>query len=208
MILESFPTGPLQANCTLIGDAESRQAVIVDPGDEPGRIARRLELLGLKLTQILLTHAHLDHAGGAARLRKLTGAPVLLHPADLPLLESMDQQAAWMGLEPPEVHPPDGELADGQTVGLERFPARVIFTPGHTQGSCCFYLEAEGLLIAGDTLFNGGIGRTDLPGGDYDRIMESLHQVLMKLPEETKVICGHGPGTSIGRERRTNPFLR
>ena len=208
MILESFPTGPLQANCTLLGDEQTHEAIIVDPGDEAGRIARKLEQMGLALKQILLTHAHLDHAGAAARLKKLTGAPVWLHPADLPLLNSMDQQAAWMGLETPEVLPPDGELADGQAVGLEHFPARVIFTPGHTQGSCCLYLEAEKLLIAGDTLFAGSIGRTDLPGGDSDLIMDSLHRRILTLPDETRVICGHGPMTTIGRERKANPFLR
>jgi len=208
MILESFPTGPLQANCTLMGDEQSGEAVVVDPGDEAGRIAQRLTDLGLTLKQILLTHAHLDHAGAAATLRKLTGAPVLLHPADLDLLNSMDTQAAWMGLEPPEVHPPDGELADGQVVGLASLPLRVIFTPGHTQGSCCLYAEAESLLIAGDTLFAGSIGRTDLPGGNPRQIMESLHNRLLPLPDATKVICGHGPSTTIGRERVSNPFLR
>jgi glyoxylase-like metal-dependent hydrolase (beta-lactamase superfamily II) len=208
MIVESFPTGPLQANCTLLGDEQTHEAVVVDPGDEAGRIQSRLTALGLALKQILLTHAHLDHAGGAATLRKLTGAPVLMHTADLPLLNSMDTQAAWMGLEPPEVLPPDGEMADGQMVGLKNFPARVLFTPGHTQGSCCLYLEGEKLLIAGDTLFAGSIGRTDLPGGNSRQIMDSLHNRLLKLPDETRVICGHGPATTIGRERRGNPFLR
>jgi glyoxylase-like metal-dependent hydrolase (beta-lactamase superfamily II) len=208
MIVDSFPTGPLQANCTLLGDEESLDAVVVDPGDEAERIYRLLNERGLTLKQILLTHAHLDHAGGAARLKKLTGAPVWLHPADLPLLNSMDTQAAWMGLEPPEVLPPDGELADGLTVGLAKFPATVLHTPGHSLGSCCLYIEGEKLLIAGDTLFAGSIGRTDLPGGDYEKIMDSLHNRLLKLPDTTKVICGHGPATTIGRERRSNPYLR
>jgi glyoxylase-like metal-dependent hydrolase (beta-lactamase superfamily II) len=205
MILESFPVGPLQANCTLIGNETS--ALVFDPGDEAARIAGYLEEHGLTLKQIILTHAHLDHAGGAARLRKLTGAPVLLHPADLDLLNSMGTQAAWMGMEPPEMHPPDGELAEGTIVGQEVLPLRVLFTPGHTQGSCCLYSEEQKLLIAGDTLFAGSVGRTDLPGGDFRKLQESL-QLLMKLPDETRVICGHGPTTTIGRERRSNPFLR
>lgn len=208
MIVESFPTGPLQANCILLGDEQTHEAVAVDPGDEAGRIHSRLIALDLTLKQILLTHAHLDHAGGAATLRKLTGAPVLMHPADLPLLNSMDTQASWMGLDAPEVHPPDGELADGQMVGLTNFPARVLFTPGHSQGSCCLYIEGEKLLIAGDTLFAGSIGRTDLPGGDSCQIIESIHTRLLPLPDETRVLPGHGPATTIGQERRANPFLR
>ena len=207
MILECFPVGPLQANCTVIGDETTSEAVVIDPGDQGPRIAERLQELGLRLKEILLTHAHLDHAGATAVLCKATGVALALHPADLPLLESMGTQAAWMGMEAPEVHKPEVELADGSIVGLAGLPLKVIFTPGHTQGSCCLYSEQESLLIAGDTLFAGSIGRTDLPGGDFATIQSSLKR-LMELPDETRVICGHGPTTTIGRERISNPYLR
>lgn len=206
MILESFPLGPLQANCTLIGDETTHEAVVVDPGDEAPRVLHRLEELGLSLKGILLTHGHLDHAGATAALCTATGAPLSLHPADLPLLESMAAQATWMGMAAPEVHKPENELADGVTVGLATFPLKVIFTPGHTQGSCCLYAEQEKLLIAGDTLFAGSIGRTDLPGGDFPSMMKSLKR-LLELPDDTRVICGHGSSTTIGRERNSNPYL-
>jgi len=208
MILETFPVGPLACNCTLLGDPATGEAIVIDPGDEVNLIARRLTELGLKLKQILVTHAHIDHVGGAMRLKRLTGAPILLNENDLPLLKMMDQQAGWIGVATPETAPPDENLADGQLVGLDKYPAQVIHTPGHTQGSICLHFAPLKLLVAGDTLFAGSIGRTDLPGGDYDQIIDSIQSRLLALPDETRVLTGHGPATTIGAERRSNPFLR
>jgi glyoxylase-like metal-dependent hydrolase (beta-lactamase superfamily II) len=206
--LETFPVGPLACNCTILGDREAGEAIVIDPGDEVGRIYRRLVELGLKLKQILVTHAHIDHVGGALKLKGLTGAPILLNENDLPLLTMMDQQAGWLGVPTPETAPPDESLADGLRVGLEHYPAQVIYTPGHTQGSVCLHFAALKLLVAGDTLFEGSIGRTDLPGGDYGQIINSIQTRLLSLPDETRVLTGHGPATTIGAERRSNPFLR
>jgi hydroxyacylglutathione hydrolase len=208
MIFETFPVGPLQCNCTILGDEQAAEAIVIDPGDEVGRIHRRLTELGLKLKQILITHAHIDHVGGALKLKRLTGAPILLNENDLPLLKMMDEQAGWLGIATPETAPPDAGLVDGQRVGLEAFPAQVIHTPGHTQGSVCLHFAPMKLLIAGDTLFAGSIGRTDLPGGDSEQIIDSIQSRLLALPDETKVLPGHGPATTIGSERRGNPFLR
>jgi hydroxyacylglutathione hydrolase len=208
MILETFPVGPLQCNCTILGDEEAGEAIVIDPGDEIGRIQRRLSQLGLKLRQILITHAHIDHIGGALKLKRLSGAPILLNQADLPLLEIMAEQASWLGVDTPETAPPDDTLSDGLTVGLPRYPAQVLHTPGHTQGSICLHFAPLQLLIVGDTLFAGSIGRTDLPGGDYHQILDSIQTRLLLLPDETKVLPGHGPVTTIGRERKSNPFLR
>ena len=208
MILETFPVGPLQCNCTILGDEETREAIIVDPGDEIGRIHRRLSELGLKLKQILITHAHIDHVGGALKLKALTGAPIYLNEGDLPLLQMMAMQAAWIGIETPETAPPDEALVDGAQVGLENFRAQVIHTPGHTQGSVCLHFAPMKMVLAGDTLFAGSIGRTDLPGGNFEQIIDSIQSRLLSLPDETKVIPGHGPATTIGSERETNPFLK
>jgi glyoxylase-like metal-dependent hydrolase (beta-lactamase superfamily II) len=208
MILETFPVGPLQCNCTILGDPEAGEAIVIDPGDEVGRINRRLTELHLQLKQIIVTHAHIDHVGGALQLKKLTGAPIFLNENDLPLLEMMDDQAAWIGTPAPETAPPDAGLADGQLVGLERYPAQVLHTPGHTQGSVCLHFAPIKLLIAGDTLFAGSIGRTDLPGGNFPQIIDSIQTRLLGLPDETKVLTGHGPATTIGAERSGNPFLR
>jgi glyoxylase-like metal-dependent hydrolase (beta-lactamase superfamily II) len=207
MILESFPVGPLACNCTILGDEEAREAIVIDPGDEIGRIHKRLTELGLKLKQILVTHAHIDHVGGALKLKRLTGAPIFLNDNDMPLLKMMEMQAAWLGVQPPETAPPDENLADGLVVGLERFPADVIHTPGHTQGSVCLHFAPLKLLVAGDTLFAGSIGRTDLPGGNFEQIIDSLHSRILALPDETRVLPGHGPATTIGEERESNPFL-
>jgi glyoxylase-like metal-dependent hydrolase (beta-lactamase superfamily II) len=208
MILETFPVGPLQCNCTILGDEEAGEAIVIDPGDEIGRIARRLNTLGLKLKQILITHAHIDHVGGALKLKKLTGAPILMNENDLPQLKIMDTQAGWLGMDTPETAPPDENLSDGLTVGLDRFPAQVIHTPGHTQGSVCLHFVPLNLLIAGDTLFAGSIGRTDLPGGNSGQILDSIQSRLLALPKETRVLPGHGPATTIGAEQKGNPFLR
>lgn len=208
MILETFAVGPLQCNCTLMGDEDAGEAIVIDPGDEASRIHRRLTELKLTLKQILLTHAHIDHVGAVAKLKALTGAPVLLNEKDLPQLQMMLMQASWLGIAPPEVAPPDGDLKEGRQVGLARYPAQVLHTPGHTEGSVCLHFAPMKLLVAGDTLFAGSIGRTDLPGGDPRRIIESIHNQLLVLPDDTHVITGHGPATTIGAERSRNPFLQ
>jgi glyoxylase-like metal-dependent hydrolase (beta-lactamase superfamily II) len=164
--------------------------------------------LGLKLKQILVTHAHIDHVGGALKLKRLTGAPILLNESDLPLLNMMEMQAGWLGVATPETAAPDEALSDGLVVGLDRYPAQVLHTPGHTQGSVCLHFAPLKMVVAGDTLFAGSIGRTDLPGGNYDQIIDSIQSRLLLLPDETKVLTGHGPATTIGAERKTNPFLR
>jgi hydroxyacylglutathione hydrolase len=208
MILETFPVGPLQCNCTILGDQQIGEAIVIDPGDEVGRIHRRLTELGLKLKQILITHGHIDHVGGALKLKRLAGAPILLNENDLPLLKMMDTQAGWLGVATPETAPPDDPLTDGLSVGLESCPAQVLHTPGHTQGSICLHFAPLKLLIAGDTLFAGSIGRTDLPGGNFDQIIDSIESRLLPLADETRVQPGHGPATTIGAERKSNPFLR
>ena len=208
MIIETFPVGPLQCNCTILGDEQAGEAIVIDPGDEIGRIHRRLGELGLKLKQILVTHAHIDHVGGALKLKRLTGAPILFNQNDLPQIKMMEEQAGWLGIPTPETAPPDEPLTDGLSVGLASYPGQVIHTPGHTQGSVCLHFAPLKLLVAGDTLFAGSIGRTDLPGGTYGQIIESIQSRLLPLPDETKVLPGHGPGTTIGAERRKNPFLR
>jgi len=190
-----------------LGDEEAGEAIVIDPGDEVGRIQRRLTELGLKLKQILITHGHIDHVGGALKLKRLTGAPIYLNENDLPLLEMMEEQADWLGVGTPETAPPDLSLTDGLTVGLDRYPAQVLHTPGHTQGSVCLHFAPLRMVIAGDTLFAGSIGRTDLAGGNSLQIIDSIETRLLTLPDETKVLPGHGPATTIGAERNSNPFL-
>jgi glyoxylase-like metal-dependent hydrolase (beta-lactamase superfamily II) len=182
--------------------------MVVDPGDNIPQILSRLAHHNLTLKQIIVTHGHIDHIGGAARLKKATGAPIFLNQNDLPQLAIMDQQAAWLGVPTPEILPPDGSLEDGATIGIASHTARILRTPGHTEGSICLHFAPENLLLAGDTLFAGSIGRTDLPGGNSNQILRSLHDRLLTLPDETNVIPGHGPATTIGEERDSNPFLQ
>src|SRR5580704_1836480 len=206
MILETFPVGALQCNCTIVGDEATSEAMVIDPGDNIPQILALLARYGLTLKQIVVTHAHIDHVGGAVQLKKATGAPILLNQNDLPLLKMMDMQAGWLGVAPPEVAAPDVSAEDGMVVGIANYPAQVLHTPGHTQGSVSLYFEAAGLLIAGDTLFAGSIGRTDLPGGNSRQILQSIHDRLLVLPDGTRVIPGHGSETTIGEERMRNPF--
>jgi glyoxylase-like metal-dependent hydrolase (beta-lactamase superfamily II) len=207
MIHEILPVGALQCNCSILGDEASGEAIVVDPGDEVLRILALLQRHNLTVKQILVTHAHIDHIAGAARLQALTGAPVLYNQNDLPLVKMMDVQAGWLGSTTPEVHPPDDTLDDGKLRSITNISGSILFTPGHTQGSVCLYLPEQGLLLAGDTLFAGSVGRTDLPGGDGPTLIRSIHSKLLPLPDSTVVIPGHGPKTTIGNERATNPFL-
>jgi len=207
MIRETFPVGILQCNCTILGDEQSREAIVIDPGDEVHRILAILAKHHLTVKQILVTHAHIDHIASALELKRITGAPILYNKADLPLAAMMKDQAGWLGVATPEVAPPDHSPADLEHIAVSGIDAQVIHTPGHTEGSLCLLVPASSLLIAGDTLFAGSIGRTDLPGGDYGKLLESIRERLLPLPTATLVIPGHGPATTIGEERATNPFL-
>ena len=209
-IIETFPVGLLQCNCVILGDAASREAIVVDPGDEIERILAALEKHGLRCTTILNTHTHIDHVGANEALKEATGARLLLHEADLPLYDNLRMQSEWMGgmLPPPVRATVDDHVHQGDRVRAGAVVADVLHTPGHTPGSVCFHIEGrEPLLLSGDTLFAGSIGRTDLWGGDYDQEIASIRQRLLALDDGTRVIPGHGPETTIGRERRRNPFL-
>ncbi len=208
MIRETFPVGPLQCNCTILGDETTREAIVVDPGDNISQIIALLNKHALTVKQILVTHAHIDHIAGAQQLKKLTGAPILYNQKDLPLVAMMDVQAGWLGIATPDVAPPDADLSNGLPIKFGSIQGEVLHTPGHTQGSSCLYLPKESLLLAGDTLFAGSVGRTDLPGGDTRTLIQSIHDKLLPLPDKTLVIPGHGDFTSIEAERETNPFLQ
>jgi hydroxyacylglutathione hydrolase len=207
MIHEIIPVGPLQCNCSIIGDETTHEGMVIDPGDDIEEILALIRKHSLKIKQIVITHAHIDHVGGAMKLRKLTGAPVLLNQNDYALLKMLDVQAAWIGMPSPGSVDIDQSLGHADKVTAGTLEAGVIHTPGHTEGSICLYFATEKKLIAGDTLFAGSIGRTDLPGGSYDKILNSLHDHVLALPDETVVVPGHGPLTTIGDERETNPFL-
>ena len=207
MIHEILPVGPLQCNCSIIGDEATREAMVIDPGDDIDEVLIILSKHNLKVKQIVVTHAHIDHVGGAMKLRAATGAPILLNQNDLALLKMLDVQAAWVGMAAPGQVEIDQSVGGADTVQAGSLSANVLETPGHTEGSICLYFPAENKLIAGDTLFAGSIGRTDLPGGSFEKIMRSLHQTVLALPDDTVVVPGHGPLTTIGEERESNPFL-
>lgn len=207
MIHEIMPVGPLQCNCSVIGDEASREAMVIDPGAEIDDVLALVRKHHLQVKQIVITHAHIDHVGGAMKLRAATGAPILLNQNDYALLKILDVQAAWIGMPNPGKVEIDRSITTGENVNVGSSTAAVLHTPGHTEGSICLHFPEEKKLIAGDTLFAGSIGRTDLPGGDTQKIMRSLHNVVLSLPDDTLVVPGHGELTTIGEERATNPFL-
>ncbi len=197
----------LQCNCSIFGDEQSREAIVIDPGDNIDRILTILARHSLKVKAIVITHAHIDHIGGAAKLKAATGAPVYMNARDQELYDSLDVQASWLQMKTPEKTSIDAEARDGDTLTLGDSVFHVLETPGHTQGSISLWIPAENKLIAGDTLFRDSIGRTDLPGGDARQILQSIHDKLLPLPEDAVVIAGHGESTTIGREKAHNPFL-
>jgi glyoxylase-like metal-dependent hydrolase (beta-lactamase superfamily II) len=205
----TFPVGPLACNCSLLIDDVSRQAIIVDPGDEADGICRLLEENEARPVLMLHTHAHFDHIGASRLVKERTGASIALHPADRFLYDSLPQQGRMFGFE---FSPPlaiDLEISDGQEFSLGEERIRAIHTPGHSPGSVCFLAgNGEDVLFSGDTLFRDSIGRTDLWGGSFETIDESIRQKLYSLPDSLRVIPGHGEETSIGREKRSNPFVR
>ncbi len=208
MIHEILPVGWLACNCSIFGDETSREAIVIDPGDEIEKILDVLQRHDLRLRAIVVTHGHIDHIGGAAALKAATGAPVYLNEKDLPVYSQIEIQAAWLGMEVPERVEIDVNPREGDILRAGPLEFHVLHTPGHTQGSVALWMPDERKLVAGDTLFFDSIGRTDLPGGDGHQILASIRDKFFTLPDDTRVIPGHGPGTTIGREREFNNFLR
>jgi glyoxylase-like metal-dependent hydrolase (beta-lactamase superfamily II) len=224
LIHEVIPVGLLQCNCSILGDPATGEAIVVDPGDEVDRILEILRRHKLKPRAIVSTHTHIDHVGGLAALYKATGAPVVIHEADMPLYHGLDVQAQWLGVPTPAIAPIESFIKEGDALRWGSFAARVLHTPGHTPGSISLVIDEQSVgdvqspvttahknvpsLLAGDTLFQGSVGRTDLWGGSYPEIIRSIREKLLVLPEETIVYPGHGGTTTIGSERESNLFLR
>jgi glyoxylase-like metal-dependent hydrolase (beta-lactamase superfamily II) len=208
MIHEVLPVGMLACNCSVFGDEATREGLVVDPGDEIGRILEIIGRNGLTVKAIVVTHAHIDHIGGAQKLHRATGAPVYMNLEDSEMQAMLGVQAEWLGMETPEAVAIDVPANDGDRLVVGSTEFRVLHTPGHTRGSISLWIPGERKLVAGDTLFRDSIGRTDLPGGDGRLILKSIHDKLLGLPEETVVIPGHGEFTTIGREKERNPFLQ
>lgn len=210
VIHEILPTGALQCNCSVFGDESTREAIVIDPGDgtDLARLQAILDKHALTVKAIIITHAHIDHIGAAAKLKASTGAPVYMNSNDQTLYDHLDMQAQWLQMRVPAQTEIDVDARDGATLKCGETEMTLLHTPGHTQGSLCVFVPTEKLLLAGDTLFRDSVGRTDLPGGDHRMLLGSIKEKLLTLPEETRVVAGHGPETTIGRERERNPFLR
>jgi hydroxyacylglutathione hydrolase len=208
MIHKILPVGMLECNCSIFGDEQSREAIVVDPGDNIPDILEVLSRHGLRVKAIVITHAHIDHIGGAAKLKQATGAPVYMNENDAVLRDQLDIQAAWLGMPAPDRTEIDTPAREGDVLRLGPAEFHILETPGHTQGSISLWIPAENKLVAGDTLFQESIGRTDLPGGDGRQIVESIRAKLFTLPEDAIVVPGHGDQTTIGHEKRFNPFVR
>jgi len=207
VIHEILPVGALHCNCSIFGDELTREALVVDPGDEIAEILGVIAKHGLTVKAIVITHAHIDHIGGAQKLKQATSAPVYMNSNDTELQSMLDVQAGWLGMRTPEQVEIDAPARDGDKLVVGATEFHVLHTPGHTQGSISLWIPSENKLVAGDTLFRDSIGRTDLPGGNGRQILRSIHDKLLPLPDETMVIPGHGADTTIGREKRYNPFL-
>ena len=208
IIVETIPVGPLQCNCTILGDLVSRKAIVVDPGGDAEILLERLVELNLQVERIIHTHAHLDHFLASGKMKEATGAKLALHREDLFLWDMLEDQCRMFGIPFEPAPPPDQWLENEENIDLNELQGKALHTPGHTPGSMCFLFESQKLLIAGDTLFQGSIGRTDLWGGDFKKIEKSIQEKLYTLDEETSVIAGHGESTSIGHEMRANSFVR
>jgi len=208
MVHEILPVGVLQCNCSIFGDEQSGEALVIDPGDELPKIENILARHGLRVKAIVITHAHIDHIGGAQKLHASTGAPVYMNENDDKLQDIMDLQAAWIGMRTPARTAIDNPLRDGDVLRAAGAEFQVMLTPGHTPGSVSLWLPSETKLVAGDTLFRDSIGRTDLPFGDGELILRSIHDKYFGLPDETVVIPGHGELTTLGREKQFNYFLQ
>jgi glyoxylase-like metal-dependent hydrolase (beta-lactamase superfamily II) len=208
VIHEILPVGMLQCNCSIFGDEATRQAIVIDPGDQIDDIQEVLARHQLTVKAIVITHAHIDHIGGAAKLKAATGAPVYMNSSDQELYDALDVQADWLGMPAPARTEIDHAAREGDSLTLGETAFHILDTPGHTQGSISLWIPAENKLVAGDTLFRDSIGRTDLPGGNTKQILRSIHTKLLTLPETAEVIPGHGANTTIGREKERNPFLQ
>lgn len=206
MILQMLTVGLIQTNCYIVGCEQTKEGVIIDPGGHPERILRAVRETGLRVRYVLNTHCHFDHMAANAEVVAATGAPLAIHPAERPILESRGG-ASWFGVSISPSPPPDLELADGQVLEVGTLRLQVLHTPGHSPGSVTFYLPDQGVAFDGDVLFAMGVGRTDLPGGDWDTLMRSIGEVLFALPDETVLYPGHGPKTTVGQEKRFNPWL-
>jgi glyoxylase-like metal-dependent hydrolase (beta-lactamase superfamily II) len=208
MIHEILPVGMLACNCSILGDEKTREGIVVDPGDDVAAILSIVKRHGLRITSIVVTHAHIDHIGGAQKLKEATGAQVVMSEEDIPLYDHLDMQAAWLGIPTPDRVEIDTPAREGERLWVGSSGIEVLGTPGHTPGSISLWIPAEKKVLSGDTLFRDSIGRTDLPGGNGRQILASIREKLLPLPDETLVIPGHGDSTTIAREREFNYFLR
>ncbi len=206
MIIRKLEVGPIMANCFILGCERTREALVIDPGDDADQILMELSSHALKVKYLVNTHGHFDHVGANQRMKTVTGATLAIHPEDAPMLSELSQSARMFGLSVENSPAPDLLLADGDTLTFGDITMTVLHTPGHSRGGICLY--TPGHLFSGDTLFAGSIGRTDLPGGDYDTLIASIRNRLLILPPGTVVYTGHGPETTVDREKKLNPFLR